>query len=195
MEAGGSNRRRNLTLPVLAATLIALVVALLVAGCDGSATATTTLPSSTTTAADTSTSAPLEAATTSSTEPPAATTTSTTSPTPTTSPAPHTPAKGTAERTAIMDAQRAYMAAHGMPSDVVFVVNWLRVAGGWAYSKVDPQSPDGGAQYESLAFLLRDRGGWKVVDIFGSEGDMSEDATAEDYMMSRNPEAPADLFP
>jgi hypothetical protein len=102
---------------------------------------------------------------------------------------------GGPERTAIMDAQRAYMAAHGLPSEVVFVVSWLRVDGSWAYSKVDPQSSDGTAHYESLAFLLRNRGGWEVVDVYGAEGDIGMDDTPEVYMMSRNAEVPSTLFP
>lgn len=181
---------------LLLAALVVLLVVPTAAGCDDTPATTGTTTASTTAGtaapADTTTSAPAGATTTSS-EPPATTTSA--GPAPTTPPGPHTPAMGTAERAAIMDAQRAFMAAQGMPSDVVFVVDWLRVDGGWAYSKVNPQSPDGGAQYEPLAFLLRDRGGWAVVDIFGSEGDMSVEDTAERYMMTRHPDAPDTLFP
>ena len=108
---------------------------------------------------------------------------------------PYTPPKGDADRSAIMDAQRAWMASRGLPSNVVFVVDWLRLSSGWAYSVCRPQSPDGSSQYEGIMFLLRDRSGWAVVDVFGVEGEMSEDIDPTATLIARNPGVPTVIFP
>jgi hypothetical protein len=56
----------------------------------------------------------------------------------------HTPAAGSAERRAIMDAVREpVMKALGQP--VVFVASQLNVCGNWAFLAAEPQRPDGGA--------------------------------------------------
>ncbi len=52
------------------------------------------------------------------------------------------PARGTAERSAILNAIRPLAEAHfGAP--VEFVVSWLRAGGGWAFAGVAPQRPGG----------------------------------------------------
>lgn len=116
---------------------------------------------------------------------------------PPTTQAAYTPPAGDPERAAIMDAQRAWMAAQGLPSDVVFVVDWLRVSQGWAHSQVQPESPDGTNKYEGLSFLLQEGAdGWTVVDVFGAEGDVDVGPnTVEDYFLARYPSAPPALFP
>jgi hypothetical protein len=108
---------------------------------------------------------------------------------------PYTPPKGDDDRAAIMDAQRTWMASKGLPSDVVFVVDWLRISSGWAYSVAAPQSVDGVNKYEPIMFLLRDSNGWKVVDVFGTEGEVSEDLDPKAQLLARNPGAPASIFP
>lgn len=55
---------------------------------------------------------------------------------------PHTPATGTTERTAILDAARA-PAEKALGRKVVFRVNRLSVLKGWAYLEASMQGPDG----------------------------------------------------
>lgn len=169
-----------------------LIVSGLLVGCGGDSTTTTTV-ASTTLVTPTLTPEP-----TTPTDTSIASTTTAAPATSTTASTVYTPAKGTAERDSIMDAQRAYMASHGMPSDVVFMIDELRVLGNWAFSEVRPESTDGTAKYESLSFLLRSRSGsWSVVDIWGAAGEEDREAapTAKAFFIDRNPSVPAGLFP
>ena len=194
----------KLVLVTTAVAFVALGISVLT-GCGQSSGSTTTTAAS----SGATTTAPA-GATTTATAPPVTgvttttaggvsettTTVSSTDATPTTQPA-YTPAKGDSERAAIMDAQRAWMAAQGLPSDVVFVVDWLRVSQGWAYSQVQPESTDGANKYEGLDFLLqKDAGGWTVIDVFGAEGDVDIGPNSvRDYFLARHPSAPQALFP
>lgn len=54
----------------------------------------------------------------------------------------HTPAVGSEERKALMDAIRG-PAEKDLKQKVVFKVERLRVAGDWAYARVSPTRPDG----------------------------------------------------
>ena len=91
-----------------------------------------------------------------------------------------TPAPGSAERAAIMDALRA-PAKKDFGRTVIFKVERLRVAGDWAYARVSPTLPDGGEidysktkyrdQVEAGAFdpqgealLRREDDEWKVLE-------------------------------
>jgi hypothetical protein len=92
---------------------------------------------------------------------------------------PHTPARGSAERQAIMDALRAPVRRElGKP--VIFEVRTLRVLGTWAFVEAVPRKPDGspfdyrGTPYQQaiddgvfddgmFALLRRERGGWRVL--------------------------------
>ena len=56
----------------------------------------------------------------------------------------HTPGPGSAERRAILDAVRAPLVQH-VGGQVEFVVQELRVGGGWAYLRAQPQRPGGGS--------------------------------------------------
>jgi hypothetical protein len=94
---------------------------------------------------------------------------------------PHTPARGTPERQALMDALRGRMRQElGKP--MIFEVNELRVVGDWAFAMVIPRKPDGapfdysGTPMEegwregfvddaSVALLRRERGAWRVVEL------------------------------
>jgi len=72
----------------------------------------------------------------------------------------YTPAPGSSERRAIMDAMRA----KGDDRDRAFVVRHLKVSGAWAWLEADPQSRSGSNKYESESALLRRSGsGWSVV--------------------------------
>ena len=91
-----------------------------------------------------------------------------------------TPAPGSEERAAIMDALRI-PAEKELKQSVIFKVDRLRVAGDWAYARVSPTRPDGDEidfsktkyrkQVELGAFdpqgeaLLRlEDDGWKVLE-------------------------------
>ncbi len=184
---------------VLVTTAIALVAlgASALVGCGLGGDPTTTTAASTG-AATTATAPPATGATTTTAGGVSETTTtiSSTDAPPTTQPA-YTPPTGDPERAAIMDAQRAWMAAQGLPSDVVFVVDWLRVSQGWAYSQVQPESTDGANKYEGLDFLLqKSANGWTVTDVFGAEGDVDIGPNSiRDYFLARHPSAPPSLFP
>lgn len=54
----------------------------------------------------------------------------------------HTPAVGSSERKALMDAIRV-PAEKDLKQKVIFNVDRLRVAGNWAYARVSPTRPDG----------------------------------------------------
>jgi hypothetical protein len=102
----------------------------------------------------------------------------------------HTPAPGSSERKAIMDAMRAI----GDLPDRVFVVKVLRVANGWAWLSVNPQSPDGKQRYEPESALLHNGDyGWTVVDQPCAEE--ACDAKAElARIRAAYPAAPAAIF-
>lgn len=103
----------------------------------------------------------------------------------------HTPAKGSAERKAIMDAMRA----KGGDPDRVFIVRRLKISGNWAWLDCDPQSRDGSNHYEPESALLRNSGGkWKVVDQPCGEGDCDFDSEVS-RIRDENPQAPDAIFP
>ena len=85
-----------------------------------------------------------------------------------------TPAKGSAERKAIMDALRANAKnIKGLSGNIIFTVDKLQVQNGWAFIFATPQSADGTAltkfqewcEYDQqIVALLRKRGkSWRVV--------------------------------
>lgn len=108
----------------------------------------------------------------------------------------YTPAKGSAERTAVMDAIRRDVAALG-GMKVVFMVEHLKVAGSWAYTSVMPQSPDGKSKYEGFSALLQKVGGkWQVVHVpvFDPDGPELSNQEFIAAIMKRFPKAPAAIF-
>ena len=94
---------------------------------------------------------------------------------------PYTPARGSAERQAIMNALRGPV-SRALEQGVIFVVRSLKVCDGWAALDVSPRQPDGRAiNYRATRFreaieegffdegtlaLLKNRGGghWQVVE-------------------------------
>lgn len=56
----------------------------------------------------------------------------------------HEPARGTAERSEILNAVRPMLEARVGPP-VEFVVDWMRSGSGWAFVQLSPQRPGGGA--------------------------------------------------
>ena len=83
----------------------------------------------------------------------------------------HTPARGSAERKAILDAMRAHRRRFDA-APVIFVVQHLRVQHGWAWLTAAPQSPDGRSRFEEESALLRRRGArWEVVETMPAFGE------------------------
>jgi hypothetical protein len=85
----------------------------------------------------------------------------------------HTPAKGSSERQALMDALReefnnprsGYFRPHR--GSIVFVVNKLNVHNGWAWTYAEPRSSDASDTFgENNGFLLHQEGErWKVLKL------------------------------
>lgn len=92
----------------------------------------------------------------------------------------YTPAAGTPERKAIMDALRVPVEAD-LRQKVIFKVQHLRIVGQWALARVVPLRPDGGdinyskTRYredmeegafdgEGEALLRRDGDGWRLLE-------------------------------
>jgi len=111
---------------------------------------------------------------------------------------PYTPAPGTAERKAILDALREEVyRIHYLK--VIFVVPYLKVFNGYAWVHTRPQSPDGSNQYEDVLGLIHNQNGdWKVLEIFLPQGDGPGCCADEQYFKSlikRFPKAPSCIFP
>jgi hypothetical protein len=124
----------------------------------------------------------------------------------------HTPAAGSSERKAIMDAMRLDFypgdreAAHTNPKGVVFKVLFLKVHGDWACTHVDPVDATGKELAESRWGVLRRRSGqWFDVNYFDALRPFASEEAAQDSLeMSPStiakvravfPEAPNDIFP
>jgi hypothetical protein len=112
----------------------------------------------------------------------------------------YTPARGGAERKAIMDAMRAHRRRFD-PQPVIFVVGYLRVQRGWAWLSVQPQSPDGRSRYEDENALLRRRGArWEVVETMPAAGEregtpLEEDCAWFQRLRGRLPSVPVAILP
>ena len=92
----------------------------------------------------------------------------------------YTPARGSTERKAILDAMRAHRRRFDA-QPVIFVVSYLRVQRGWAWLSVRPQSPDGRSRYEDENALLRRRGGrWAVAEVMPAFGEREGTETERD---------------
>ncbi|WP_208978053.1 hypothetical protein [Labrenzia sp. 011] len=92
----------------------------------------------------------------------------------------HEPARGTAERSELLNAVRPMVEARLGPP-VEFVVNWMRSGHGWAFVQLSPQRPGGGAidiarttfandaEYMgglvTYALLRHQYGRWNLVDF------------------------------
>ena len=112
----------------------------------------------------------------------------------------YTPARGSAERKAIMDAMRAHRRRFDA-RPVTFVVSHLRVQRGWAWLAVQPQSPDGRSRYEGEEALLRRRNGrWTVAEVMPAVGEREGTALEEDCawfqdLRRRFPSLPSAILP
>lgn len=124
----------------------------------------------------------------------------------------HTPAAGSSERKAIMDAMRLDFypvdpaAARANPKGVVFKVLFLKVHGDWACTHVDPVDASGKQVAEPRWGLLRRRSGqWSDVSYFDNLRPFASEEAAQNALeMSAStiakvravfPEAPRDIFP
>jgi hypothetical protein len=122
----------------------------------------------------------------------------------------HAPPKGSAERQALMDALRdEYKTdrnSDGKPyrGNVTFVVNYLKVHNGWAWTYAEPHSSDPTDQFgENSGFLLHLEGGrWKIVNLPPMIDD-PDDPENLDYPTRKDverirkmyPSIPTDIFP
>lgn len=110
----------------------------------------------------------------------------------------YTPAPGSAERKAIMDALRKML---GM-EDVVFVVRFLKLSQGWAWAETEPRSADGRNRYEPVDCLLRRQDGtWTVLQCRPCCGECEDDPDCREpswyyrKLRSAFPQAPSGIFP
>lgn len=124
----------------------------------------------------------------------------------------HTPAVGSSERVAIMDAMRLDFyrgdraAAHANPKGIVFKVLFLRVNGDWACTHVNPVDASGKQVAEPRWGVLRRRSGlWTDVNYFDALRPFASEESAQDGLemspftiakvRTAFPEAPNDIFP
>ena len=122
----------------------------------------------------------------------------------------HTPPKGSAERQAIMDALReefdnrksaSYQPHRGA---ITFVVNYLKVHNGWAWTYASPQSSDRGDSFgENSGFLLHFADSrWQVMNRPPMVNDPNDPENL-DYPSRKDvekikrmyPSIPTDIFP
>src|SRR5436305_4932603 len=88
----------------------------------------------------------------------------------------HTPAKGSPERTAILDAVREEY-KEGADHPAQFKVNYLKVHKGWAWIDVTPLDASGNQVADPAPLLFHnDQGKWTAKDLndVGMEGDEHE---------------------
>lgn len=116
---------------------------------------------------------------------------------------PHTPAAGTAERKAILDALREDMKANFEGHKLVFKVLYLKVHNGWAWVDVTPLDEKGNALAEGGPNLMRsENGNWKVMDLSKVKDDPNDPLGPEEaspgYIKNLRkvyPDVPTDIFP
>ena len=114
----------------------------------------------------------------------------------------HTPAKGSAERNAILDVLREeYKSGQGI--NVKFQVNHLKVHNGWAWATCTPLDESGktiGEQWPSL--LHNEDGKWVIKDLIAIAealddpvGPMEPSRKYLNEVQKKYPGVPADIFP
>jgi len=109
-----------------------------------------------------------------------------------------TPAPGSAERRAILDAMRMKVKAlHQL--DVIFMVKTMKVSNGWAWVHTIPRSKDGSSMYEDFyALLHKENGRWKIAEIPCTEPDNPECLESPGYfrkLAHRFPAMPGFILP
>jgi len=109
---------------------------------------------------------------------------------------PYTPQPGNPVRKAVLDGLREWV-LENHEVRIVFVVRYLKVAGGWAWAETIPQSPDGTQRYEELMALLNRTGeGWKVLHVPSGEEDAPPvDGTYFEMLLEEVPGLPRGIFP
>ena len=109
---------------------------------------------------------------------------------------PYTPQPGNPVRKAVLDGLREWVLEHHQVR-VVFVVRYLKVADGWAWTETIPQSHDGTQRYEGLMALLnRTDEGWKVLHVPSGEEDAPPvDGTYFEMLLEEVPGLPRGFFP
>jgi hypothetical protein len=105
-----------------------------------------------------------------------------------------TPAWGTAERKAVLDAMREDI-WNRFGLDVVFVVRWMKVNDGWCLALTEPQSEDGSERYEPYGALLgKECDLWMVREIMPLEEEAGQESWFS-LMKEKYPGLPEDIFP
>lgn len=107
----------------------------------------------------------------------------------------HTPADGSAEKNAILQATQRALARQGR-KNLVLIVPYLKVHNGWAWIQVNPQSADGTQHYESQSGLVQEKATnqWMLLEWMPAE----EGTDYKKYfsnLRAKYPSAPADIFP
>lgn len=113
----------------------------------------------------------------------------------------HIPAKGSAERKAIMETLRGTVRKmSGL--EVIFVVRHLKVNSDWAWVEAEPASADGSQHYETVAGLLhRKNGRWSYVEgppefaVCEEDPDCADTARYFRKLARKYPEASTEIFP
>jgi hypothetical protein len=117
----------------------------------------------------------------------------------------HTPAMGSPERQALMDALREeYYQRRSYRGNITFVVNYLKVHNGWAWTYPEPHSSDPNDQFgENSGFLLHQvNGRWQTMKVPPMVDD-PDDPENLDYPSGKDvvrikqmyPSIPKDIFP
>lgn len=106
------------------------------------------------------------------------------------------PQPGTPVRKAVLDGLREWV-LENHDVRVVFVVRYLKVPDGWAWTETLPQSPNGARKYEGLMALIRRTGeGWKVMHVPSGEEDAPPvDGTYFEMLLEEVSEVPGGIFP
>jgi hypothetical protein len=112
-----------------------------------------------------------------------------------------TPARGSAERKAMLDALRVFVKKMS-ELDVIFVVRHIRSDCGWAWIETEPQSADGTQHYEPVqALLARRKGRWEYLESPPEWSECEPDPDCVDRaryfrkLAARHPGLPAAIFP
>ncbi len=110
----------------------------------------------------------------------------------------HTPSKGSAERSAILEAVHAQYARNDpdrTAATVEFTVPYLKVHNGWAWIEIHPRTKDGKQAFEpqSELYHLKD-GKWTFTDALSGEADADHPKEIKE-MKKKHPGLPEDILP
>ena len=113
----------------------------------------------------------------------------------------YTPAKGSEDRKAIMDALRVVIRKmSGL--EVIFVVRHFKINEGWAWVETDPKSADGKNHYEPMVGLLHKKNGrWTYIEgppefaVCEEDPDCVDTARYFKKLARKYPAASPNIFP